>query len=145
MHPTATAGGVYKAVVTDIYPDVGKSGFQCVEKHQVAGLQLVNRDTLAELANGTCAMGQGQVGSLLEHVLHKSTAIKPGFGRFATVFIGRASERQGAYQHVLHGGAGLFNKVGGGGQATGKRCDRFLCARSWNDGEQAKKQAQGTA
>ncbi|OGV73111.1 MAG: hypothetical protein A3B82_06350 [Methylophilales bacterium RIFCSPHIGHO2_02_FULL_57_10] len=41
-----------EAAISQIDADVGKGAFESIKKHQVAGLQLINRNGFAKLADG---------------------------------------------------------------------------------------------
>ena len=90
-----------EAVVAEIDADMGKRRFQCIEEHQVAGLELVRGYRMAQAAQGARAVRQREIGRLLEDVAHEAAAVEAGFGRTAAVFVLDAGQAQGADQHFL--------------------------------------------
>lgn len=97
-----------EAAIPEIDADMGKGMFEGIKKHQIAGLQLINRNGFAQLTDGAGTVWQGQVGRLAEYVPDKAAAIKTGVWRITAEFVWCAAERKCAHQNILHGRAGLF-------------------------------------
>src|SRR4029078_3653743 len=82
-HFAAPGGCVDEAIVAEVNPDVRKREAARVEKNEVAGLEIVREDVLADAAQLFRRSRQRDAGHLLEHIPDESSAVETAFRRFA--------------------------------------------------------------
>lgn len=103
MNAAAAGWGMDEPPVTDVDADMRKSLFEGIEKHQITRLQLIYRNGFSQLADGTRAVRQGQVGGLAKYIAHETAAIEAGIRGNSAEFIRCPTERKCTHQDVLHG------------------------------------------
>jgi hypothetical protein len=94
-HFSAGLGGVDEFAVADINADMAESAAHGVEKHQVAGLQVVFVDALGGGSLLFGAARQQEADALLVNGADKAAAVKTGFGGVAAALVGHAQETHG--------------------------------------------------
>jgi hypothetical protein len=72
-----------EAVFAEVDADVGEGEAARVEEHEVARLEVGERDLVADAAHRLRGAGQLDPGDLLEDVAHESAAVEAGLRRFA--------------------------------------------------------------
>jgi hypothetical protein len=109
----AAAGrGVNELVVAEVDADVRERKPAGIEEHEVAGLQVVERDLVADPAHLLGRPRQRDAGHLLEHVADEPAAIEAGFGGVAAVLVVHPDQPEREDGEVLRG-------------IPGGRCDDF--------------------
>jgi hypothetical protein len=98
-----------ETAVTEINADVREGFLERIEEDKVARLQLIDRNGLAQLADGACPMRQRQIGRLVEHVAYEPAAIEAGFRRNSPELVRRAAQGERTQQDFLHGGTSLLH------------------------------------
>jgi hypothetical protein len=103
FHPHLAAGGrgMHEAVVAKIDADVRETAPQGIEEHEIARLQFVAMDRLADLADVARGARQYQAEALPEDMAHQAAAVEAGLGRLAAAPIMHADEGEGAHDKFL--------------------------------------------
>ena len=83
-----------KPVVTDVEPNVRKLESACIEKHEIARLQIIARNGVANACLLARAAWQRNSRGLLKYVANQSAAIKALFWRVAAKTIADADQRK---------------------------------------------------
>ncbi len=116
-------------VVAEVDADVRKREAPRVEEHEVAGLEIGERDLVAQPAHFLRRPGQRHAGHLLKDELNEAAAIKAGFGRRAAPAVPDADEIERRSGEIL--------------APCATRCSRH-CARSRSLEQRAKAQARAS-
>ena len=67
--------------VTEIDPDMGERAAHGVEEHEIAGLEFLATDLVAEAGHFTGGARQVETDRVAEHVEHQAAAVEAGLGR----------------------------------------------------------------
>src|SRR5204862_4529647 len=100
-HAAFPARRMDEAVVAKIDADMGKRVTAGVEEHEVARLEVIDRNTVAHLRLLARAARQRHAGDLLEYVADESAAIHPAFRRLSSELVADADQVERRIGDVL--------------------------------------------